>query len=142
MEKLRKEFKPYEAQRQLLADYDLFLADKRILRMLPALLGKNFFLKKKLPIPVTLSKDPSSDSFLKTIKKASSTTPLYLTSKGRCISIKIGTLDMSQEDLVANFHSVLSEAIAKIPKGGLSNIQSVHIKTAESIALPLYSSVS
>lgn len=47
VEKLRKNYKEYEAKRQLSSSYDLFLADNRVLPLLPKLLGKHFFAKKK-----------------------------------------------------------------------------------------------
>jgi ribosome biogenesis protein UTP30 len=45
--KLRNKYKPYEAKRLLCASYDLFLADDRVLPLLPKLLGKEFYKKKK-----------------------------------------------------------------------------------------------
>ncbi len=56
--KLRSKYKPFEAKRQLCASYDLFLADERVIELLPPLLGKTFFGKKKHPIPIDLKKDP------------------------------------------------------------------------------------
>jgi len=37
-----------------LKDYDLFLADLRIYKMLPECLGKEFYSKKKYPYPIKL----------------------------------------------------------------------------------------
>lgn len=54
--KLRAKYKPYEAKRQLCASYGMFLADARVVTVLPKLLGKSFFLKKKQPIPVDMTK--------------------------------------------------------------------------------------
>ena len=54
--KLRAKYKPYEAKRQLCASYGMFLADARVITVLPKLLGKTFFLKKKQPIPVDMTK--------------------------------------------------------------------------------------
>jgi ribosome biogenesis protein UTP30 len=45
--KLKARYKPFEAKRQLCASYDLFLADERVLPLLPPILGKTFFMKKK-----------------------------------------------------------------------------------------------
>lgn len=47
LEKLRTKFKQYEAKRQLLNMYDLFIADDRILPLLRKLLGVKFFERKK-----------------------------------------------------------------------------------------------
>ena len=45
--KLRTKYKAFEIRRQLCNSYDLFLADDRVLPLLPKLLGKTFFDKKK-----------------------------------------------------------------------------------------------
>jgi ribosome biogenesis protein UTP30 len=45
--KLKGKFAPYDARRQLAGDYGLFLADERVIPLLPGLLGKAFFKKKK-----------------------------------------------------------------------------------------------
>jgi ribosome biogenesis protein UTP30 len=45
--KLRSNYKTYEARRKLFKSFDLFLADRRVLLLLPALLGKPFYEKKK-----------------------------------------------------------------------------------------------
>lgn len=47
VEKLKGKFKPFEARRQLLRDHGLFLADDRVVPLLPTLLGKMFFDAKK-----------------------------------------------------------------------------------------------
>ncbi|KAI9705351.1 MAG: hypothetical protein M1820_005181 [Bogoriella megaspora] len=57
--KLKTQYKPFESRRQLLAQYDLFLADDRIITHLPSLLGKTFYKSgSKRPIPVNLSPQP------------------------------------------------------------------------------------
>ena len=45
--KLRDNYKPYEAKRKLCASYDMFLADDRVVPLLPRLLGKKFYETKK-----------------------------------------------------------------------------------------------
>jgi ribosome biogenesis protein UTP30 len=53
-DKLRRNFKQYKDRRSLLKDYDGFLADIRIYKMLPECLGKEFYDKKKFPCPIKL----------------------------------------------------------------------------------------
>ena len=48
--KLKGKFKPFEARRLLLKENDLFLADDRVIPLLPPLLGKAFFNAKKCVI--------------------------------------------------------------------------------------------
>ena len=47
IEKLKGKYKPFEARRQLLRENGLFLADERVVPLLPKLLGKMFFEAKK-----------------------------------------------------------------------------------------------
>ena len=47
IEKLKGKFKPFEARRMLLKENGLFLADERVVPLLPKLLGKIFFEAKK-----------------------------------------------------------------------------------------------
>jgi ribosome biogenesis protein UTP30 len=47
VDKLKGKFKPFEARRQLLNEHALFLADDRVVPLLPNLLGKMFFEAKK-----------------------------------------------------------------------------------------------
>lgn len=44
---LRDNFKSYEEKRSLCHSYDLFLADDRVIPILPKLLGKEFYRKKR-----------------------------------------------------------------------------------------------
>lgn len=50
IEKLKGKFKPFEARRLLLKENELFLADDRVIRLLPGLLGKKFFQAKKYAV--------------------------------------------------------------------------------------------
>lgn len=53
--KLKAKYHRYEAQRQLRDEYDLFLADDRIITRLPQVLGKTFYSSStKRPIPLRL----------------------------------------------------------------------------------------
>jgi hypothetical protein len=47
IEKLKGKFKSFEARRALLRENALFLADERVIPLLPRLLGKIFFTAKK-----------------------------------------------------------------------------------------------
>jgi hypothetical protein len=47
IEKLKGKFKPFEARRMLLKENGLFLADERVVPLLPKLLGVKWFQAKK-----------------------------------------------------------------------------------------------
>ena len=53
-DRLSRDFRQFKDKRQLLRDYDLFLADIRIYKMLPEKLGKEFYTKKAFPCPIKL----------------------------------------------------------------------------------------
>ena len=81
---LRKKHASYEQQRALLARYDVFMADDRILPMLAKCLGRNFFQAKKQPIPIRVSR---KQAFPYTVQQALKTTHLFI-SEGTCITIR------------------------------------------------------
>lgn len=130
--KLRTKFESFEQKRILCGQYDLFLADDRILPSLPKLIGKQFFRKKKQPIPIKLSGKDWSLQF----DKARRCTVL-IQSGGSCISIKVARSSFSEQDIVTNIQAVLNGAVAHIPKKW-ANVQAVFLKTADSVALPVY----
>lgn len=82
--KLRQKYKAFEQKRELCSSYDLFLADSRVIEMLPKLLGKTFFDKKKQldiirhPAAVDMTKNPKVE-----IEKTIHSTFLHL-NKGVC----------------------------------------------------------
>ena len=49
--KLRAKTKTFEEKRRLCDTYDVFFADKRIIPLLPKVIGKKFFDKKKFVCP-------------------------------------------------------------------------------------------
>jgi ribosome biogenesis protein UTP30 len=53
-DKLKREFKQFKDKRALLKEYDSFLADLRVYKMLPDLLGREFYRSKKFPCPIKL----------------------------------------------------------------------------------------
>lgn len=133
--KLKSNYKAFETRRQLCQSFEVFLADERVLPLLPKLLGKTFFEKKKVPLPVNLQK-ASSDALSKELKLAIEGTALHL-GTGPCTSVKVGLANQSSKDLTENIAAVMEQAVKKIP-GGWNNIRSIHLKTATSVSLPVY----
>ncbi len=132
LSKLRTNFKPFEAKRQLAASYDLFLADNRIVTLLPKLLGKKFFDTKKQPVVVDMT---ASD--LETELSSATSAALLFFSSGPSSTVKIGIYNQGVEKLLENCEAVIAEVIARIP-GGWAGVKSLHIKTNQSISLPIY----
>lgn len=130
--KLRKNFKPFEAKRQLCASYDIFLTDCRVVAFLPKLIGKKFFEAKKIPVVVDLTKEDLKAE----LETAINSTYLHLTS-GPCSSVKIGLGSQGVSVLTENGAQIIKQVIEKIP-GGWDNIKVLHVKTPDSLALPIY----
>lgn len=176
VEKLRKNYKEYEAKRQLSTSYDLFLADNRVLPLLPKLLGKHFFVKKKCarsqrcargrwraggrsrrsrslhsrpvrrpppvcaappgrhPVPVEMRKGDLKRQLESALRCT------YLHVSGQSIAVKVGHTAMSAQEIAENVCAAVGDIGGAVP-GKWPAIQTLHLKTAESVALPLYNSL-
>lgn len=130
LSKLKTKYESHEKKRQLCNSYDLFLADDRILPSLPKLLGKTFFKKKKQPIPVKLAgKDWAGQ-----VRKACGCT--YMHMNGSSMAIRIAKASQTETECEENVMATIENASMKIP-GGFKAIQSLYMKSAESVALPI-----
>ncbi|KAF9268420.1 ribosomal protein L1 [Marasmius fiardii PR-910] len=136
LEKLKGKFKPFEARRALLKENGLFLADQSIIPLLPKLLGVKWFEAKKQPIPVCMTrKDLKAE-----LERAISSTYMNQ-NKGTAVSIKIGILSQKPSQILANLKSAIPAVASHIKggKGGWDNIQSLGVKTNNSMHLPIWS---
>lgn len=84
LQSLRTKHARYEQRRALLNKYNIFMADDRILPMLSKALGTDFYKAKKLPIPISLTRQ---EALPFAIQKALSATYMSI-SKGTCIMIR------------------------------------------------------
>ena len=133
--KLRNNYKPHEAKRKLCDSYDLFCADARVIPLLPKLLGKSFFKKKRQPVPVDLTKK----DWPAQIRKAAAATYMHI-GAGTCHNVKVGKSAQSVEEVTANAVAAIAGAVEVIPRKW-SNVQSIYMKTNESVALPIYNAM-
>ncbi|KAK0201541.1 ribosomal protein L1p/L10e family-domain-containing protein [Desarmillaria ectypa] len=131
--KLKGKFKPFEARRILLKENGLFLADDRIIPLLPKLLGEKWFNAKKQPIPVTLTRK----DLRKELEHAIQSTYMNQ-NRGTNTAIKIGTMSHTPAQILANLKVALP-VIAKRISGGWNNVQALSIKTNSSVSLPIWS---
>ncbi|EGN91706.1 hypothetical protein SERLA73DRAFT_192115 [Serpula lacrymans var. lacrymans S7.3] len=130
--KLKGKFKPFEARRMLLKENGLFLADERVIPLLPGLLGRKWFDAKKQPIPVCLTrKDLKAE-----LERAIESTYMHQ-NQGTCTSVKIGILSHTPAQILSNLKMALP-TIAKYIKGGWENIQSLQLKSNFSASLPIW----
>ena len=156
--KLKARYQSFESRRQLFAEYDVFLADDRVIPLLPKLLGKIVYESPKRPVPVSLAGLPPRDGAGKRIKgtqkpkpepvaspasvakelaKALSSARVHL-SPSVTTSVKIGFSDFTPEELAANVAAVVEGMQDKFITKGWRNIRAVHVKAPNSVALPIW----
>lgn len=135
LSKLKTDYRPFEAKRKLCDSYDMFFADRRVIPLLPKLLGKHFFKKKKIPVPLDLKHKNWKEQIENTCKSA-----LLYFSTGTCSVVKVAKLSMESEGILANVMAAINGIAEVVPKKW-GNIRSIHLKLHESLALPVYQAV-
>jgi len=136
LRELKVEYKQYEAKHSLCQKFDIFLVDERILRLVPKFLGKPFYSKKRIPIPVDLTRADLKNE----IDKAINTVTLPLSHHGTCSMLQLGNSNMESKKLAENLLHVNTILQKRYP-GGWKNIRAEHIKTERSISIPLYTNI-
>jgi len=157
--KLKAKYKSYESRRQLLAEYDVFLADDRIITYLPKTLGKIFYKgTSKRPIPVNLAAGVKSwkDSEGKKVKsekgssavgapqnvareiEAALQAALVHISPSVTTAIKVARASMAPQEIVENVEAVVKGLMEKFVPKGWRNVRSLHIKGPNTMALPIW----
>lgn len=160
--KLKARYKSYESRRQLLAEHDIFLADSRIVTMLPNTLGKIFYKGSKRPMPVNLEPSKLRDrttgkrrkpvssasdesaravaspsAFAQEIERALSSTQVHL-SPSATTAVRVGLASFTPEQVTANVEAVVNGMVARFVSHGWPNVRSVHIKGPNTLALPIW----
>lgn len=162
LSKLQARYKSFEQRRQLLSEHDIFLADDRIITRLPKALGKVFYKgTAKRPIPVDLAPSSSSKNespkppttktskdernaevgspqqVAREIEKALSCVPVNLTS-GHNIAVRAALHTFTADQVRENVTAVANGVIDRLVVSGWRNVKSLHIKTSDSIAIPIW----
>lgn len=136
LDKLRTQYKDFKDRRQLLSQFDLFLADDRILPMLTKALGKTFLKAKKQPVPIKLER---RKSFAGQIARARDSAFL-VGSYGDCWAVKLANTAMTEDQVVENLIAGIAAVVEKIPRKW-KNVKAINIKCSSSVALPVYSNI-
>ncbi|RAL44329.1 hypothetical protein DM860_017435 [Cuscuta australis] len=132
LSKLRTDYKAFEAKRKLMGSYDFFMVDNRIVHFLPKLLGKHFFKKKRLPLPVDLTKK----DWKAQIERACAS-GLFFRSTGTSSVMKVGRLSMESGEIVDNVMEAINGLVDYVPKRW-DGLRSFQLRLVGSVALPLY----
>ena len=155
--KIKAKWTQYEAQRKLYAEHDIFLADDRIVTLLPKLLGKTFYKNTtKRPVPVTLL-PPAPRTEGKRIARAKgdgpqAATPQQIASeiekaiKGTLVhltpstntAVKVGYASWDAQKLTKNVEAVAGTMIEKYVPKKWRGVKSMHIKGPTTAALPIW----
>lgn len=157
--KLKAKWSQYEAQRKLLSEHDIFLADDRVITLLGKALGKTFYKSTvKRPIPVNIAAPaPKTDG--KKIARAKSTptesnpgTPKDIAaeiekaiqsavihlSPSTNTAVKVGYSSWDAEKLAENVEAVANGLIEKFVPRKWRNVRALHMKGPETAALPIW----
>ncbi|XP_072523450.1 ribosomal L1 domain-containing protein 1 [Salminus brasiliensis] len=132
---LKTEYKSFEAKRRLLGNFDLFLADARILRRLPSHIGKHFYERKKVPLSVDLE----SKHMVRDMERLIQGTTLKVTKKGSCCMVRVAHTGMTTDEVVENIVTAVNTVSSKLHMKGKC-IKVIHLKSHTSVALPIYTS--
>ncbi|KAK7401674.1 hypothetical protein VNO78_13342 [Psophocarpus tetragonolobus] len=135
LSKLASDYRPFEAKRKLCNSYDLFFAEKSIVPLLPRLLGKCFFKKRKIPVPVDLKKG----NWKEQVERACSAAMLFMRT-GTCSVVRVAKVGMERDQIVENVVAAIEGVVEVVPKKW-GNVRSLHLKLLESVPLPVYLSV-
>jgi ribosome biogenesis protein UTP30 len=151
LDKLKKKYKSYESKRQLLAEYDVFMVDDRIIKIVAQFLGKTFYnTKSTRPIPVRLTagaridKSQKADNVVGTaqgVAKEVETTlnSTYVSmSASANTSIKVGKVSMTPQQLKENISAVVEKLVEKHIEHKWRNVRGLYIKGPTTKALPIW----
>ena len=138
-DKLKRNFKQFKDKRQLLKDYDAFLADLRVYKMLPEVMGKEFYSRKKYPCPVKLH-GLSPDELESTLNKAAASTAFML-GNGPNYSVRVGQTFQPAKEVAKNAVQALGQALAYATVHddiSMDAVSQVTIRVGSSPELPVY----
>jgi len=135
VEKLKKKYVPFEAKRKLRAAYDFFAADERVIPLLPKLLGSEFYKSNKLPLPINLKRKGLRECLQRAVGGA-----ILRPTFGTCQSLACASSAQQPAHAAENIMAAVEKVVARTP-GKWQNIQAIHVRTADSAALPVYNSL-
>ncbi|XP_051144162.1 putative ribosome biogenesis protein C8F11.04 [Andrographis paniculata] len=136
LSKLKSDYKSFESKKKLYDSFDLFVAANRVVPMLPMVLGKVFYnKKKKLPVPVDLKLDGSK--WKEEIELACKSS-LWCLSGGTCSAVRVGRFGVTEgNQIVENVFEAIDEVVKIVPKRW-KGIKCLHLRFSDSVALPIY----
>jgi len=128
---LKKLNKDKKKVKKLAKSYDAFMASDSLIKQVPRLLGPGLSKAGKFPILVTHNDDLTSkvNDLKATIK--------FQMKKVLCLSVAVGNVAMSDEELVQNVHLAMNFLVSLLKKHW-QNVRSLHIKSTMGPVQRLY----
>merc|ERR1712236_117222 len=117
--------------KKLAKKYDAFLASDTLIKQIPRLLGPGLNKAGKFPSLVT-----HSDNLEQKVLDLKSTIKFQM-KKVLCLSVAVGHVSMSEEDLVQNVHLAMNFLVSLLKKHW-QNVKSLHIKSTMGPVQRLY----
>ncbi|GAA0153598.1 ribosomal protein [Lithospermum erythrorhizon] len=137
LSKLRSLCNSLDTRRVFLDSYDVFLADERIINLLPSVLGKLFY-KKKVPIPVTLKRGENGGLSLKEEVEKACCSEMLSFGSGTCHSVRVGRRGvMGVDEIVENVREAIDGVVEFVPKKW-KGVGALHLKFSDSLAMPIF----
>lgn len=99
-------------------------ADRRVAKRIPKKMGE------------IVEVDLTGETWAEEVKKRVRTTEMRFRG-GTCVGIRVGRAGMAREEIAENVRAAVEGAVGKVPKKW-ANVRGLHLKAAESVALPIY----
>merc|ERR1712165_417345 len=128
---LKKLNKQKKLVKKLAKKYDAFLASESLIKQIPRLLGPG--LNKAGKFPTLLTHGDNMEDKVTDIKS----TIKFQMKKVLCLSVAIGHVGMSEDDLVQNAHLAINFLVSLLKKHW-QNVKSLHIKSTMGPVQRLY----
>jgi large subunit ribosomal protein L10Ae len=128
---LKKLNKDKKKVKKLAKSYDAFIASDTLIKQIPRLLGPGLNKAGKFPSLVT-----HSDNLEQKVLDLKSTIKFQM-KKVLCLSVAVGNVGMSEEELVANVHLAMNFLVSLLKKHW-QNVRSLHIKSTMGPVQRLY----
>merc|ERR1712241_564667 len=130
-EDLKKLNKDKKKVKKLAKSYDAFLASDTLIKQVPRLLGPGLNKAGKFPSLVT-----HADNLTDKVNDLKATIKFQM-KKVLCLSVAVGNVNMTDEELVQNVHLAMNFLVSLLKKHW-QNVKSLHIKSTMGTVQRLY----
>lgn len=128
---LKKLNKDKKEVKKLAKSFDAFLASDVVIKQIPKLLGPGLTKAGKFPTPIS-----HQDSIQEKIQELRSTVKFQY-KKSPCLGVAVGTVEMPEDELVANT-MLATNFLVSLLKKGWQNVGSIYMKSSMGAPIRLY----